>query len=208
MQTTGWWTPAIPTAGSNYPGLASSDEAGRTAPNIQRIYDSWFNVFDQRARPVHGRLATDRPHQVEIRAAYTAPRGWSVGFHQYFGSGTPRTTEALRQGVFFFPYGRGDLGRNPTLTQTDLRLGFGRRVAKVRLDAALVVANLFDEDAVTAVAEHPYRDQVQLTDEEFRRGFDIHEVAARQGMRANPDYGMPVRFQAPRSVRVGIGLRW
>ena len=57
----------------NYPGLASSDEIGRVAPNVTRLFDSLVMVFDENGEPVRGRLNTDRPHQIKLTGAYQLP---------------------------------------------------------------------------------------------------------------------------------------
>jgi hypothetical protein len=78
----------------NFPGLASSDESGRIAPNVLRAYDAWFTAFDQSGRPVEGPLATDRPHQLRGHGSLELGRGTSLSIAQYAASGTPRTTRA------------------------------------------------------------------------------------------------------------------
>lgn len=192
----------------NYPGLASSDEGGRTAPNIERAWDSWFNLFDQHGRPVEGPLGTDRPHQLKLDAVLQPGAGFTVGLHQYVASGTPRTTVAIRQDVPFYPYGRGNLGRNPTLTQTDLRLAWEHPIAKTRLELSVVVLNLFDEETVTDVYEGITTGGLQMTDEEFRNGFDVLEVMRRQGMPVNVQYQQETARQAARSVVWGVRVGW
>ncbi len=51
----------------NYPGLASSDEIARVAPNVTRLFDSLVMAYDENgAAPCTGRLNTDRPHQFKL----------------------------------------------------------------------------------------------------------------------------------------------
>jgi len=42
----------------NYSGLASSDEDGRTSPNVNRFFDALYMTFDRNAELVYGRLGT------------------------------------------------------------------------------------------------------------------------------------------------------
>ncbi|MGE3466938.1 MAG: carboxypeptidase regulatory-like domain-containing protein, partial [Pyrinomonadaceae bacterium] len=59
----------------NYAGLASSDENGRTSPNVNRNFDLPFIGFSGLGQPDTGRLPTDRPHQFKAYGAYEIP--WS-----------------------------------------------------------------------------------------------------------------------------------
>lgn len=195
----------------NFPGLASSDEGGRAVPNFTRAWDAWHNLFDASGRPVEGRLPTDRPHQLRLLASWRGPGGLSAGLNQYAGSGTPITTRVSRQGVYFFPYGRGDLGRTPTLTQTDLRLAWTRPLAILsasEIEVSATVLNLFDEDTPLAYGENLLRDDLRLTDAELRAGFDLPHLIATQNPARDPRYRQPSQFQAPREVRVGVLVRW
>jgi hypothetical protein len=145
----------------NYAGLASSDESGRTSPNVNRNFDLPFIGFTAQGRPDNGRLPTDRPHQFKAYGAYEIP--WSrtnsteiSGFTTIL-SGTPVTT---RYGVFGVDgqilNGRGDLGRTEMFTQTDLgirhRYRFGRD-NRFSLVGMVDVLNLFDEANVTGIHE-------------------------------------------------------
>lgn len=192
----------------NFPGLASSDENGRAAPNVLRAYDGWFSLFGEDGRPVYGPLGTDRPHQLKLAATWRAPFGTTVGIFQYVGSGTPRTSVAFRYQVPFYPYGRGDLGRNPTLTQTDLRLAHGLPVGRATLELAVTVLNLFDEDTVLEVSEGLHGSSLNLTDAQFLAGFDTRALIDEQNLRHNPTYGMAGSFQAPRRVLLSAALRF
>src|SRR5262249_9059133 len=46
----------------NWAGLANSDEAGRSQPNISRAFDQPQSNFDSKGNNVFGLLPTDRPH--------------------------------------------------------------------------------------------------------------------------------------------------
>jgi hypothetical protein len=191
----------------NFPGLASSDEGGRAAPNVLRVYDGWFNLFGEDGRAVEGPLPTDRPHQLEISAAWRAPWGTTAGIFQYVASGTPLSSVAYRDHVPFYPYGRGDLGRSPTLTQTDVRLEQEFRFSRVSLTFAATVLNLFDEDTVTSVQARLHPGTLTISDQDFVGGFDVRERIAEQGLSILPDYRYPNSFQAPRRVLLSMALR-
>ncbi len=138
----------------NYSGLASSDENGRSSPNVNRFFDLPFLGFDADGNPDNGRLATDRPHVVKVNAGYNfdwmGSKSNSTEFKGFFigQSGTPISTRVSFYGANTFLNGRGDLGRTEAFTQTDFavthRYRFGRD-SKYTLAIDVDVLNLFDE---------------------------------------------------------------
>lgn len=142
----------------NYSGLASSDENGRSSPNVNRFFDIPFLGFTTNGSPDNGRLATDRPHVVKLNAGYNFD--WngnkvnSTEFKMFFlgQSGTPLATRVSAYSANTFVYDRGDLGRTDTYTQIDFAVShkykFGRD-AKYALAFDLDIANLFNQQAVT-----------------------------------------------------------
>ena len=135
----------------NYPGLASSDEFGRTSPNTNRLFDYVHNSFDRFGNAVYGDLNTDRPHQIDAQFIYEFGWGTSVGLNQYYGSGTPISTQVNYNAVPFFAYGRGDAGRTDSLTRTDLLISHPFKISNFGLELSLNVLNLFDEEAILLV---------------------------------------------------------
>jgi len=141
----------------NYSGLANSDEAAatgnaRTSPNVNRIFDSLFMLFDQSgSRQVEGKLGDDRPHQAKAQLAYAFPFGTTVSANEYFYSGVPGTTEMRFQGAPFFAFNRGDLGRTPNTTQTDIQVYHDLRMGRIGVQLGAIVLNLFDQDTVQNV---------------------------------------------------------
>jgi hypothetical protein len=70
---------------------------------------------------VLGLLPTDRPHVVRLYGSYLFPFGTELGGFFYGGSGTPMTTFVhTTQNAPVMVNGRGDMGRTPFLTRTDL----------------------------------------------------------------------------------------
>ena len=128
----------------NYAGLASSDEirtpttgvssavaqqqAGsisREGGNVNRAWDLDEILFDSHGNlDVLGRLATDRPHAVKLYGAYDFPFGTQIGGFFY---GAQRHADEHLRGDHATrsrssSKGRGDMGRTPVLTRTDLLL--------------------------------------------------------------------------------------
>ena len=142
----------------NYSGLASSDERGRSAPNVNRFFDLPYLGFDVLGNADNARLATDRPHAVKVFAGYTFD--WmksstnSTDFTIAFvgQSGTPLSSQISLFDANTFLFGRGDLGRTDTFTQTDFavthRYRFGRD-NKFGVAFEVNILNLFNQNAVT-----------------------------------------------------------
>lgn len=141
----------------NYSGLANSDESAatgnaRTSPNVNRIFDSLFMLYDQTGtRRVEGKLGGDRPHQAKAQVAYQFPFGTTMGVNEYYYSGVPGTTEMRFQGAPLFAFNRGDLGRTPNITQTDLNIQHDLRLGRYGVSLGAIVLNLFDQKGVMNV---------------------------------------------------------
>jgi hypothetical protein len=217
----------------NYPGLASSDEAGRNSPNVNRLFDLPFIQYTAGGQLNNGRLPTDRPHSFKLSGAYTLDWAQQFGFGSgnsteisgftQISSGTPQTTRFDFEGVTSaILFGRGDLGRTEKFTQTDLglrhkyRFGSNERFTMV---FDLDVLNLFNENNVLALSQliNARVDYAGLTPGEtdaevvqnYIKGLTLPIVQA--DLAATPDlvdanYGQPNTFQGPRSVRFGFRL--
>jgi Carboxypeptidase regulatory-like domain/TonB-dependent Receptor Plug Domain len=120
----------------NYSGLASSDEAGRTSPATNRFFDYAINGYTATGEADNGDLATDRRHALKAYGGYSFDK-WKSKAHStdlsFFYTalqGTPVTTFVTVVATSIPLSKRGDLGRTPTFTQTDLslthRYKFGR----------------------------------------------------------------------------------
>ncbi len=200
----------------NYAGLASSDEISdvtgiaRTAPNVERYFDSLISSYDPQGNLVFGRLSTDRPHQFKAQLIYETPWGTTVGANQFIGSGTPISTEYDGPaGNPFFPFGRGDLGRTPTLTQTDLYLAHPFTLGdRYEIELSVNVLNLFDEDTVRKIYNEATLQALPLTDEQFFQGFDPNQVVADNNIPIDPRFGLASIYQAEREVRVSARFRF
>ena len=154
----------------NYSGIGSSDEVttpttGNTAAtaqqqtgsiarpgtNVSRAWDLDELMWDSHGNlDPKGRLATDRPHVVKLYGSYQAPFKTQFGAFFYGGSGTPMTTYVMSSntsgGVGSMVEGRGDMGRTPALTRTDLLVSHEVSVAGTRkMRFELNVLNVFNQ---------------------------------------------------------------
>jgi len=151
----------------NYSGLQSTDEIRpatlgygfganqvfgaehyRPGGNVNRYFDLDEALFDANGNlGLFGRLPTDRPHVLKFYGAYSFNFGTEIGTFFRASSGTPVTTQvdSINQ-IPVYVEGRGDLGRTPTFSQTDLLVAhefkFGE-AAKLRLEFNLI--NVFDQ---------------------------------------------------------------
>jgi carboxypeptidase family protein/TonB-dependent receptor-like protein len=204
----------------NWAGLANSDENGRSDPNVSRAFDLYYGNYDSRGNNVYGLLATDRPHTFKFFGNYDIP--WKAGsttlsLSQIAYSGTPLSSEATVIVPVFYN-GRGDLGRTPALTQTDLQLYHVYRVSeRVSMKFSTTVINLLNQASVTNNTTRLNRNENLncSTDQCFFAGFDARSLVnpntidpttgKQYGVpNYNPIYGMPLSYQGNREIRFGF----
>ncbi|HEY6231220.1 MAG TPA: TonB-dependent receptor, partial [Pyrinomonadaceae bacterium] len=219
----------------NYSGLASSDEPhlvnGRLSPGVSRAFDLPFIGFTARGEKDNGRLQTDRPHVFNIFGSYIldwkkGSRGNSTEFSafQTITSGTPQTTtiygaSTVTPQIFL---GRGDLGRSPTYSQTDLNVTHRYRFGqdnKWTMALDLNFLNLFDQATVTGVytTMNPSSAPVNaaalggLSQAAYANGYTdgslLNAILARIASlpeRSDIRYKQPFLYQQPRTVRFGV----
>jgi len=174
----------------NYSGLASSDEvdtsgSGRASPGVNRFFDYVINGFTATGEPDNGRLATDRPHVFKAYGGYSFD-WWNskanttdIGFFQVIQSGTPQTTFVGVAHTSIPLTKRGDLGRTPTFTQTDLNLThryrFGRD-DRFSLAFDVNVLNVFNENNVTALNTNRYGTLTGIANEDIDPCFNVDGI--------------------------------
>jgi outer membrane receptor protein involved in Fe transport len=200
----------------NYTGLSNADEYGgggaaaaRTSPNVTRLFDGLAQAFDAEGNAVYGLLPTDRTHSFKSQLTYRAPFGTTLGYNQTLESGVPNSTEmTVAPGLPFFPYGRNDLGRYGARTQADIFVAHAFKIGgRNELQVGVNVLNLFDEDAEGYRWNRVTQDDIALTPQEFFQGFDPAAEAAATGA-PDPRFNQPLEYQAPRSVRLSVKLRF
>ena len=196
----------------NYSGLAASDEVttpttgvsssaaqqqagsiARPGGNVNRYWDLDEILYDSRGNlDPKGRLATDRPHVVKLYGSYQLPFGTSVGAFFYGASGTPVTTYVTTtNGADVFVYGRGDMGRTPILTRTDLLASHEfKAVGHSKLRVELNVTNLFNQKTARHIFNYVNRGAgtdrgsalIDLSHTDLTKGYDVNKLIA-----ATPD---------------------
>jgi hypothetical protein len=210
----------------NYGGLASSDENGRTSPNVNRYYDNTIESYGADGKAVYGALATDRPSTFKLSGAYDFKWGTTIGANYFIESGTPQTTVVRFTGYPVFVYGRNDLGRTPALSQLDLNaMQEFKLPGHTRVQVGANIDNVFDQDQWLALypassyGPTPYIStaggygNINLP---FGTsppavlytpgGYNVPQIAANYiagggNLKANPFYTTPSSFQGRRLIR-------
>ncbi len=175
----------------NYEGTVRSD-TGEDFAGITTQFDV-AGLLDG----ADGDLPNDRRHMVKIWGAWQMSDAWQASAAFQFSSGRPRNAfgyhptdvyARLYGPQSFFEQGtlvpRGSLGTTPDIYRLDLGLKYTRDAfvggeLTVRLD----IFNVFDMDAETEVDERADR---------------------YWGAQPSDTFGLPIRFQRPRAVRIGL----
>ncbi len=196
----------------NYAGLQSSDEIRtptlgvgytfdqnqaasifRPGGNETRAWDLDEYLWDSHGHlDVTGLLPTDRTHVVKLFGSYQAPFGTTLGLFQYAGSGTPLSTYVnTSNNIPVFVNGRGDLGRTPFLTRTDLLVSHELKMLGSRsLRAELNITNLFNQKSTRHLwnslnrgyAIRQASSSINLSKVDLAKGYDYNALIA-----ASPD---------------------
>jgi hypothetical protein len=209
----------------NYSGLSNTDEiytpttgvsagtsqqqAGsiaRPGSNTDIAWDTDTLLWDSRGHlDVLGRLPTDRPHVVKLYGAYSLPFGTQIGAFFYGGSGTPISTSVNSLDLEpLLVNGRGDMGRTPFLSHTDLLVSHEiKRGENQRIRLELNVLNVFNQKTPTHIFNFLNKgapgegstisaDAINMSKVNLARGYDYNALilATPDGKNAyDPRYG-------------------
>lgn len=166
----------------NYSGLASSDENGRTSPGVNRFFDYIINGYTATGEPDNGYLATDRRHAFKANGGYTFNK-WSdkkhstdLGFFFTALQGTPQTTFIGVMSTSIPLSKRGDLGRSPAYTQSDISLTHRYKITeRVRVAFNINLRNAFNQNTVTNFSTTKYRTSNTITGGHIDSTYDDEE---------------------------------
>jgi outer membrane receptor protein involved in Fe transport len=176
----------------NYSGLASSDESGRTDPNVSRYFDAPYMSWNAQGQPTLGPLYTDRPHQFKIQSTYDFPFGTSVGVIGSLQSGMPVGLLASWQGYPVFVSTRDSLGRTPFVQRYDMQiLQTISFKGNHKINMSVNIDNLFDFKTVLDYNQTINRNSFTYDDTTFFAGWDPFQLMTRalsegKNMRYNP----------------------
>ncbi|MCX6556147.1 MAG: TonB-dependent receptor [Candidatus Aminicenantes bacterium] len=142
----------------NYTGSVSADEAiagggnGRTDANVTRYFDFWWIGYKSNGKEEtsNGLLPTDRPIVAKAYGSYAFPFGLTLGGVFNYMSGTPRTTEFyIDTAAGYYPLGRNDLGRTPSLWFVNAYAEYNLKLGKNTLQFSINIDNATNNDAAT-----------------------------------------------------------
>ena len=192
-----------------YSGLASSDEGGRLGPNVEQDYDRWFMGYDAKGNLLDGPLPQDRTHYVKAYGSYAFPFGLTVGMTAYGRSGLPLTTKLYYSGKYFYPEGRGDMGRLPFAVWADLYLDYTLSLGgKYRASINLQINNVTSTSTVQSRIADYNLDGYSGYDDEILNGqfaTNWKQYTADEND-ASAGYGKWASKFAPWSARLGFKL--
>lgn len=160
-------------------------------PNTTPQFD-----FVEVMKKAEGLLPNDRTHVLKLNGSYSTPIRLTCGFSIVWQSGTPLNDlgNSIRGSgwpIFLVP--RGSAGRLPSIW--DLNMRFSCRLLNhqaARFKPRLIL-DIFHIGSQRTVVQ---RDQWHY----------FTQTADGQQTDANPAYGMPLRFQPPMSMRLGMEL--
>jgi hypothetical protein len=170
----------------NYAGLQNSDEispggTGRVSANAQQSAGTYFRpgtsasrawdldtyLFDAKGNfnPT-GPLGTDRPHTVKLYGSYFAPWGTEIGGFFLAQTGVPISTFVQDvNNIPIFVNGRGDLGRAPVYSRTDLLIAQEFKVREgQRLRVEFNAENLFNQKTAEYIYNYYNRYRVRSSE--------------------------------------------
>ena len=226
----------------NYSGLAGPDEltaagGSRNDPNVLRDFDLPHVGFTASGQEAIGLLPLDRTHVFKASGTYSydwmgsKSNATDISFFTTAQSGNPKTTFI---NIFFIPVPetqRGDLGRTPMFTQTDLSLTHRVRFGNDNRFAVAFdfnVLNVFNESNILAVNQNKHSGYFGMTEITGDYVADINKLtstgvlaeyaAAEQhfaddngvpiAWARNVAFNQPIAFQEPRSVRFGFRFQF
>ena len=229
----------------NYSGIVSTDEVtppstGRTSSLSQsftgqatrpgtsssRYYDLDYMQYDAHGKfGQFGLLPSDRPHEFKLYGSYELPWGTRFGATEIGGfffveSGTPQSTQvSSTDNIPIYVNGRGDLGRGPVLSQTDLVLSHTIKMGEKRsLRLEFNAQNVFNQKIaqINYTFLNRYRtnsSEVNWTKFDFSKPFDYKALIAATSDATTKPYGaLDPRFGHGDLFRTGfvgrIGIKF
>lgn len=202
----------------NYPGLFTP-ENGQIDPNIT----SQFDLPDLLTNRT-GFLPQDRRHLLKLHGAYNWDFGLRTGLGMFIQSGTPYSHlgahEVYDQSEAFLTP-RGSAGRTPATASVDGNIEYFLPLGEQRsLSFQVEAFNMFnfqnpirvDQDYTFAYAYQPQEGQtIDQALCEYDGSLDSDGVIDRIDGQiaycnemANPNFGQPIAFQSPFSLRLGV----
>jgi hypothetical protein len=194
----------------NYSGLYSSDEI-RQSPNGERAFDLWYLCYDKNLEAIDGPLPTDRPHVFKAYGSYAFPFGLTVGGIFNAMSGTPITEEWILDSAGYYPFNRGNMGRTPMLTVTNVYAEYNFKLGRTTLQVNANIDNVFDTKTARRIYSVKYLDNVGPQTSDPNDTLFLQRALVSKNWTPNSDpslldplFGKEYAFYAPLQVRLGL----
>ena len=225
----------------NYSGIVSTDEvtppstgrvltvsqqstgqATRPGTSSSRYYDLDYLQYDAHGNlGNYGRLASDHPHQLKLYGSYEVPwknmlkHNWGlteIGGNFFVQSGTPQSTlVSSTQNAPVYVNGRGDLGRSPVISQTDLVLSHTFQIReKKALRFEFNAQNVFNQKTAQILYTYLNRyrtnsSELNYTTFDFSKPYDYKAMIAATSDATSKAYGaLDPRFGKQDLFRTGF----
>ncbi len=193
----------------NYSGLYRPDN-NQLAPNVTSDFDL-ISMMENKEGP----LPLDRTHAVKVFGArefvFSPTMSLNLGLSYRGNSGAPTNVTGAHPlygvgATFILPRGSGD--RLPWVHNVDAHLGLNRKLGR-GLTASLTVDsfNLFNFQAATSVDQnYTFNAVAALVDGKESDLENLKILDFDKPVTVNPNYGKPLSYQTPRSIRFGARL--
>ncbi len=177
-----------PTIGSSFSGDQQfGGQTYRPGGNANRYFDLDEILYDARGNVGNeGVLPTDRPHVLKFYGGKSFSFGTEIGGFFRAMSGTPVTTQVWTvNSIPVYVEGRGDAGRTPFFTQTDLMIAHTFAMGETkRLRFEFNFDNLFNQKTSMFQfqdfnkQERGDSSEIDLIDTDLSKGFDWQQMVA------------------------------
>ena len=185
------------------PSQAFTGQATRPGTSSSRYYDLDYMQYD--AHGVFGQyglLPSDRPHEFKLYGSYELP--WSkgaigsteIGGFFFIESGAPQSTQvSSTDNIPIYVNGRGDLGRSPAISQTDLVISHTIKMGERRsLRVEFNAQNVFNQKTAQIIYTYLNRyrtnsSEVNYTKFDFSKPYDYKALIAATSDATTKPYG-------------------
>jgi hypothetical protein len=224
----------------NYTGTVSADEAvvnngsGRLDGNVTLYFDRWWLPYTSSGSDANGNgilnnglLPTDRTVVAKAYGSHSFPFGLTVGGVFNYMSGTPKSTEFYVDGIpGYYPLGRNDLGRTPSLWFLNFYAEYNLKLGKNNLQFSVNIDNATDNGTATWYytcinnrSVYTYWNNLSSRGSQLapcgdtiamiKNGYDLFALEGtwpqdKTHWTRDPRYNKAILYQAPISARLGV----
>jgi hypothetical protein len=145
-----------------------------------------------------GLLPQDRTHTLKFFGSYSFDFGLSVGTSFFISSGKPLSVKgghSFGPPWFTFLQQRGTNGRTPTVWDLNLRFSYELNKLLGLTNRIQLIADILHVASNKSAVDY---DEIKY--------FNIDEEGNQ--INTNPNYGQPIRFQPPMSLRLGLEVNF